>query len=98
MIDDQMSDTLHSAEHPRRIRSFVRRAGRLTPGQQRALDRLWPVLGVDRPAEPLNLAELLAFLAGVLVLAFGVDEFGFIQRRQRFKFLFVISNQFQFSM
>lgn len=29
-----------TVEHPRRIRSFVRRPGRLTPAQQRALDEL----------------------------------------------------------
>ena len=33
----------------RPIRSFVRREGRLTRGQQRALDELWPRFGVDTP-------------------------------------------------
>ena len=31
----------------RRIRSFVRREGRLTRGQDRALQELWPVMGVE---------------------------------------------------
>lgn len=31
----------------RRIRSFVRREGRLTPGQARALDALWPRFGLE---------------------------------------------------
>jgi len=34
------------SKHRRTIRSFVRRAGRLTASQQRALDDLWPVWGV----------------------------------------------------
>lgn len=34
----------------RRIRSFVLRAGRITPAQQRALEALWPRLGIDLPA------------------------------------------------
>lgn len=34
-------------EHFRRIRSFVRRPGRLTPAQRQALDELLPVYGVD---------------------------------------------------
>ncbi len=34
----------------RRIRSFVRREGRLTTGQQRALDALWPRYGIDSEA------------------------------------------------
>ncbi|MFZ1907165.1 MAG: tRNA (guanosine(46)-N7)-methyltransferase TrmB [Steroidobacteraceae bacterium] len=33
-------------EHARSIRSFVTRAGRITPAQQRALDDLWPKYGV----------------------------------------------------
>jgi len=31
----------------RTVRSFVRRAGRITPGQQRALDTLWPRYGLE---------------------------------------------------
>jgi len=34
-------------EHFRRIRSFVRREGRLTKGQQRGLDELYPVYGLQ---------------------------------------------------
>lgn len=44
----------------RRIRSFVRREGRLTPGQQRALDTLWPRFGLDLPAQSADLKALLA--------------------------------------
>ena len=33
--------------HPRSIRSFVRRAGRMTPGQKLALEKLWPRYGID---------------------------------------------------
>jgi tRNA (guanine-N7-)-methyltransferase len=35
----------------RRVRSFVRREGRLTTGQARALEELWPRYGVDMPAK-----------------------------------------------
>ena len=41
--------------HHRAIRSFVRRAGRMTPGQQRAVDEMWPSYGIDFtpvPADP----------------------------------------------
>ena len=40
----------------RRIRSFVLRQGRMTPGQNRALDELLPHYGV--PAGPIDLATL----------------------------------------
>ena len=31
----------------RSVRSYVRRTGRLTPSQQRALTDLWPVYGIE---------------------------------------------------
>ena len=34
----------------RKIRSFVRREGRMTDGQKSALERLWPRYGLDAPA------------------------------------------------
>ena len=37
---------LSQTEHPRAIRSFVTRAGRITPAQERALETLWPKYGV----------------------------------------------------
>ncbi len=37
----------------RRIRSFVKREGRLTPGQQTALDKGWPKFGLD-PKQLIN--------------------------------------------
>ncbi|VEC82610.1 tRNA (guanine46-N7-)-methyltransferase [Raoultella ornithinolytica] len=42
----------------RRIRSFVRRQGRLTKGQQHALDNIWPVMGVEFNDAPLDFAAL----------------------------------------
>mgnify|MGYP006288490317 CR=1 FL=1 len=35
----------------RPVRSYVLREGRLTPGQQRALEALWPRYGIERPAD-----------------------------------------------
>ncbi len=44
------------AETPRReIRSFVRRAGRTTHAQARAMEELWPVYGIDLKVAPLDL-------------------------------------------
>lgn len=56
----------------RTIRSFVRRAGRLTPSQQRALLELWPSYGVDFIAEPLDFDGLFGRHAPiVLEIGFG---------------------------
>ncbi len=57
----------------RRIRSFVRRQGRLTKGQQHALDNFWPVMGVEFAPEPLDLAALFGREAPVtLEIGFGM--------------------------
>ena len=56
----------------RTIRSFVRREGRLTPGQQKALDELWPLYGIDEASTPIDLDELFSRNAPrVLEIGFG---------------------------
>ena len=52
-----MSNQAHfaSMQTQRHIRSFVLRAGRMTPAQERALTELWPSYGVDLSADPLDL-------------------------------------------
>jgi len=44
--------------HHRPVRSFVLRAGRLTEGQKRALEELWPEFGVEEGEGELDLALL----------------------------------------
>ena len=56
----------------RTVRSFVRRAGRLTPSQARALEEHWPRLGIDPPTAPLDLDELFGRRAArTLEIGFG---------------------------
>jgi tRNA (guanine-N7-)-methyltransferase len=48
-----------NSERPHRaIRSYVLREGRLTPGQQRAFDHLWPQWGIEYSNRKLDLAAL----------------------------------------
>ncbi|WP_117233774.1 tRNA (guanosine(46)-N7)-methyltransferase TrmB [Vibrio maerlii] len=42
----------------RKIRSFVRREGRLTKGQESAMNECWPTMGIDYNAELLNWQEV----------------------------------------
>ena len=57
----------------RRIRSFVRRQGRLTKGQQHALDNYWPVMGVEYQPEPVDLVSLFGREAPVVLeIGFGM--------------------------
>lgn len=46
------------SEHPRSIRSFVTRTGRITEAQERALEVLWPKYGVEFGVEPLRFDAL----------------------------------------
>ena len=58
--------------HRRSIRSFVKRAGRMTASQQRALDALWPDYGVEYSAALLDLDDLFGRSAPrVLEIGFG---------------------------
>ena len=60
---------------PRRIRSFVLRAGRTTPAQERALIELWPTYGIDLGEAPLDLAVIFGREAPrCLEIGFGAGE------------------------
>lgn len=59
----------------RTIRSFVRRTGRLTPGQQNAFERLWPKYGFDFSSEVIDPTVLLGRSAPlILEIGFGNGE------------------------
>lgn len=55
MTSQMMSD----GRPKRQIRSFVLRQGRLTKGQQQALDQFWPTFGIDyHPQQQLDFNQL----------------------------------------
>src|SRR6202166_2538604 len=59
----------------RHIRSFVLRAGRMTPAQERALTELWPSYGLDVSDDPLDLEGIFGRRAPrCLEIGFGVGE------------------------
>ncbi len=53
-----MDDAKDSTFRKRTIRSFVRRTGRITSSQEKALEELWPHFGVEYGDEMLDLARL----------------------------------------
>jgi len=68
-------ETTEDGKFMRRIRSFVRREGRLTRGQERALQELWPVMGVEFSDEMLDLAKLFGREAPVVLeIGFGMGK------------------------
>ena len=63
------------ATYMRRIRSFVLREGRLTKGQQHALDNYWADYGVDYQATELDLSTLFGRdNHKVLEIGFGMGK------------------------
>jgi len=76
---DQSDTHAHDALRDRRIRSYVTRAGRISNAQQRSLDTLWPVYGIDYRAQPLNLPAAFGqtpetVAPTVLEIGFGMGE------------------------
>lgn len=59
----------------RTVRSFVRRAGRLTPSQQRALEELWPAMGLEHGPATLDFDAIFGRHAPVVLeIGFGNGE------------------------
>lgn len=76
MIKDVISPEFDKNGKPlRSIRSFMRRHGRLTKGQQLALDNYWPEMGVEFQQAPLDLLMLFGCEAPfVLEIGFGMGH------------------------
>jgi tRNA (guanine-N7-)-methyltransferase len=57
---------------PRTVRSFVRRAGRMTASQQKAMQELWPASGIEFCEHALDMAKVFHRDAPLLVeIGFG---------------------------
>jgi tRNA (guanine-N7-)-methyltransferase len=57
-----------------RIRSFIRRQGRITPGQQQAIDQLWPKYGLE-PDQSHQFSQIFGRSAPLfLEIGFGNGE------------------------
>ena len=62
-------------QNQRHIRSFVLRAGRLTPAQERALTELWPSYGMNMGGVPLDLDAIFGRRGRrCLEIGFGIGE------------------------
>lgn len=66
---------MHDVKHPRGIRSFVLRAGRMGSGQQRALEDFGPRFVIPYVAAPLDLNAVFGRAAPkILEIGFGMGE------------------------
>ena len=59
----------------RTVKSFVLRAGRVTEGQQKALDDVWPIMGLELSQGLLNLETVFGRAAPVVLeIGFGMGD------------------------
>ena len=58
-----------------KVKSFVKREGRLTKAQEKALEDYWPTKGIDYAEAPLSLSEIFGRSAPVVVeIGFGMGN------------------------
>ena len=76
MRDMNESEILENDLKNRRIRSFVLRQGRVTKGQERALETQWPKYGVEYGLQSLDLNALFSRENSkkILEIGFGMGE------------------------
>ena len=71
----RLTPGLSGSDHPRAIRSFVTRSGRITTAQVRALEELWPRYGIELGTAPIDLDQLFGRRARrVAEIGFGNGE------------------------
>lgn len=74
----EIDQTSESSEAPyqRRIRSFVLRQGRLTKGQERALQTAWPTFGIEYTDQALDVNQAFgrADSHKILEIGFGMGD------------------------
>ena len=61
-------------EHPRSIKSFVMRTGRMTESQKRGLEELWPKMGLDHEQPFDNQTEFGRQAPLVFEIGFGMGD------------------------
>lgn len=75
MSSDNLEKAQAEGKYIRKIRSFVKREGRLTKGQAAALERSWPTMGLSCEQQLLNLDEVFGRTAPtVLEIGFGMGK------------------------
>ncbi|GGD62084.1 tRNA (guanosine(46)-N7)-methyltransferase TrmB [Lacimicrobium alkaliphilum] len=73
-MTEQQADTKQGV-YIRKIRSFVKREGRLTQGQARAIDNNWAAMGLTMEQGMLNLTEVFGRSAPVVLeIGFGMGK------------------------
>lgn len=74
-IEQQSPEQDGEAKHMRTVKSFVLRAGRMTEGQQKAMESVWPDMGLELQQGLLDLNEVFGREAPVVLeIGFGMGD------------------------
>lgn len=75
MSDTSPQNEQDNGKYIRKIRSFVKREGRLTKGQAKAIEANWPTMGLSIEQGMLNFAEVFGRRAPVVLeIGFGMGK------------------------
>ncbi|SRR5690554_310996 len=75
MSSEHIEQAQLEGQFRRKIRSFVKREGRLTKGQAAAIERAWPQLGLTHTEGQLDLAQVFGRVAPtILEIGFGMGK------------------------
>ncbi|WP_299202785.1 tRNA (guanosine(46)-N7)-methyltransferase TrmB [uncultured Amphritea sp.] len=73
--EQQTPEQSTGEKYMRTVKSFVLRAGRMTEGQQKAMETQWPVMGLEPGVGMLDLAEVFGREAPVVLeIGFGMGD------------------------
>lgn len=74
-IEQQEVENTAEEKHMRTVKSFVLRAGRMTEGQQKAMDDVWPAMGLEVTQGLLDLNAVFGREAPVVLeIGFGMGD------------------------
>ncbi len=74
-IEQQAPEQAEEKKYMRTVKSFVLRAGRMTEGQQKAMEGVWPEMGLELERGMLDLAEEFGRDAPVVLeIGFGMGD------------------------
>jgi tRNA (guanine-N7-)-methyltransferase len=74
-IEQPSQEQGEEKKHMRTVKSFVLRAGRMTEGQQKAMEDVWPQMGLELQNGKLDLADVFGREAPVVLeIGFGMGD------------------------
>lgn len=74
-MTEEQKPELPEGKHIRRIKSYVKREGRMTKGQARAMEEYWPTMGLTHEQGMIDMAEVFGRSAPVVLeIGFGMGK------------------------